>query len=283
MRFLRGLVLLLCAPNDCFAEESTSIVNSIGMKLVLLRAGTFAMGSPPTEPGRRDRETQRTVELDAFYIGQFEVTQAQYARVMDAAPSAFASSGSAATKVEGIETADFPVDSVNWSQAVEFCERLSGLADEKQAGRRYRLPTEAEWEYACRAGTTGPFFFGEDATKLRDHAWIGPNSGGRPHQVGRKAPNGWGLHDLYGNVWEWCSDGYADDYGGFPAQASSSQRPLLNPQGSTDSTLRVIRGGGYASDVPARMRSAARNFDPMIVPDADVGFRVVMEVVFETN
>jgi formylglycine-generating enzyme required for sulfatase activity len=283
MHFLRGVILLfavaICwrgAANCCFGEEPAAVANSIGMKLVPIPAGKFVMGSPPTEPGRRDRETQRTVELSRFHIGQYEVTQAQYARVMGAEPSAFAPSGSQAKKVAGIETADFPVDSVKWAQAAEFCERLSGLAEEKEAGRRYRLPTEAEWEYACRAGTTGLFSFGEDASRLGDHAWIAANSGGRPHPVGQKAPNAWGLRDLYGNVWEWCADGYADDYGRSPVDASSPDRPLRDPQGSADSTLRVIRGGGYASEIPARLRSAARNFDPPSVGDADTGFRVVM-------
>lgn len=289
MLLLRGVALLLAlaavdrgVANRGFAEERLPIDNSVGMRLIPIPAGVFRMGSPSTEPGRRDRETLHEVELDAFYVGQFEVTQAQYARVTDTNPSAFAPSGSRAEQIQGIDAADLPVDSVTWSQAVEFCERLSQSEAEKRARRRYRLPTEAEWEYVCRAGTTGPFFFGDDASKLGDYAWIASNSNDRPHPVGGKLPNAWGLHDLYGNLWEWCSDGYADDYGR-PAEGSSLRRAVRNPQGSSDSTLRVIRGGGYASDIPARMRSAARNFDPPSVGDADTGFRVVMEVVAETD
>jgi formylglycine-generating enzyme required for sulfatase activity len=277
MRLFRGLLLLFCSTGGSFAEEPKAIANSIGIRLISIPAGEFAMGSPPTEPGRRDRETRTQVVLRSFYLGQFEVTQSQYEEVMGDRPSAFAASGPQAAAVEGLDTADFPVDSATWFQAVEFCERLSQSEPEKQAGRRYRLPTEAEWEYACRAGTTGPFAFGDDATRLGDYAWIAANSGGRPHPVGEKLPNAWGLHDLYGNVWEWCADRYADDYSQ-PAALSFFVRPFFDdPLDQAAPTFRVIRGGGYASDVPARMRSAARNFDPPAVADADVGFRVVME------
>lgn len=267
IRSFRFVAASLAIAASCCGEERPTLPNSVGMHLVSIPAGRFVMGSPADEPGRRERETQREVELAAFYLSQCEVTQTQYANVVGTNPSAFAKTGSRATQVAGVETDDFPVESVTWAQANEFCERLSALPEERQAGRRYRLPTEAEWEYACRAGTTGPFAFGADASKLGDYAWIAANSGDRPHAVGGKLLNPWGLHDLYGNVWEWCADEYAPDEGEAAGEAVGQ------------TTLRILRGGGYASRIPARLRSAARNFDPADVGDADTGFRVVMEVV----
>ena len=277
---MRAFFLSVCVASGaacCPAEElepltnemRSKLTNSVGMRLVAIPAGRFVMGSPASEPGRRERETQREVEIAPFYLGECETTQAQFEAVMQANPSAFAAGGARAEKVAGRDTGDFPVESVTWAQATEFCRRLSELPCEKAGGRIYRLPTEAEWEYACRAGTTGPFHFGDDASKLGEFAWIAENSENRPHAVGARRPNRWALHDTYGNVWEWCADEYVVD-------ASRSGEDDAAPVATT---MRVIRGGGFASWIPARMRSAARNFDPEAVGDADTGFRVAMEIV----
>ena len=135
----------------------------------------------------------RLIPGGSFSIGVHEVTQSQYESVMGANPSAN-------------KGANKPVEQVSWNDAVAFCVKLSSLPAEVAAGRVYRLPTEAEWEYACRAGTTTAYSFGDDEKDLEKYAWFGVNSGSTTHGVGEKLPNGWGLYDMHGNVWEWCSD-----------------------------------------------------------------------------
>src|SRR5262245_5903547 len=145
-------------------EKAREIKNSIGMKLVRIPAGKFKMGSPADEVSRTPYELQHEVEISKpFYLGVYEVTQAEFQKVMGTNPSSFASSGSNAAKVRGMDTTRFPVDSVTWTEAKTFCEKLSALPAEKGARRVYRLPTEAEWEYACRAGAKeyAPFHFGK--------------------------------------------------------------------------------------------------------------------------
>lgn len=168
--------------------------NSLGMKLVLIPPGNFSMGTPVTEAGRGENEAQRPVNIgQPFYMAECEVTQAQYERIMNRPPT-------------DISTANHPAAGVSWTEAVEFCGRLSESADEKLVGRVYRLPSEQEWEYACRAGTLTPYYFGSDATKLGEHAWFNANSPTGYSRVGMLQPNPWGLYDVYGNVFEWCSD-----------------------------------------------------------------------------
>ena len=177
--------------------------NTIGMSFKLIPAGEFMMGSPESEEGRDpDVEAQRAVRIpSAFSIGVHEVTQSQYESVMGAKASTF-------------KGANNPVESVSWNDAVAFCAKLSSLPAEVAAGRVYRLPTEAEWEYACRAGTTTAYSFGDDEKDLGKYAWFGDNSGKRTHAVGEKLPNDWGLYDMHGNVWEWCSDADGSRRGG---------------------------------------------------------------------
>ena len=180
-------------PNVPGGMEAT---NSIGMKLRLIPAGEFMMGSPGTESGREDDETQHRVSITKpFYLGVTEVTQEQYQKVMGTNPSYF----------KGPQN---PVETVSWADAVEFCRKLSAMPAEKTAGHVYRLPTEAEWEYACRAGTTTAYSFGDDASRLGDYGWFGGNSDSKTHQVGEKKPNAWGLYDMHGGVYEWCQDRY---------------------------------------------------------------------------
>jgi formylglycine-generating enzyme required for sulfatase activity len=177
------------------------------------------------------------------------VTQDQYAAVMGRNPSRF-----------GGERC--PVERVSWHDAAEFCARLSEIE-----GRSCRLPTEAEWEYACRAGSAAAFCFGDDEGRVGDYAWHARNSGGRTHEVGLKRPNAWGLHDMHGNVWEWCHDWY----GAYDPDAGQ------DPTGSPDGTLRVVRGGSWF-DHPSPLRSASRGRNIPINRADDHGFRVVLTV-----
>jgi formylglycine-generating enzyme required for sulfatase activity len=151
---------------------------------------------------------------------------------------------------------------------VEFCRRLSELPDEKAAGRRYRVPTEAEWEYACRAGSKTAFSFGNEAADLGSHAWYSANSNEMTHAVGGKKPNAFGLYDMHGNVWEWCSDWYDENY-----YASS---PAIDPKGPDSGSFRVLRGGSW-DDEPRRVRCAYRDYNSPDYRDAGNGVRVVLE------
>jgi formylglycine-generating enzyme required for sulfatase activity len=178
-----------------------------------------------------------------FYLGIYEVTQADYQRVTGANPSQLKDPSGAA-----------PVGSVSWDDAQGFCARLSGLPEEQQAGRRYRLPTEAEWEYACRAGSTSRYGFGEAEADLGAYAWYQGNSDGKPHPVGQKKPNAWGLHDMYGNVWEWCADWYGDGY-----YAAS---PTDDPAGPGTGSLRVLRGGCWQNGASGCRPSCRCRIDP---------------------
>ena len=222
--------------------------DSIGMKFKLIPAGTFTMGDASGE----DEETPHEVTLTKpFKMGVHEVTQAQYEQVMGVNPSRF-------------KGADNPVENVSWDDAVEFCRRLSELPAEKAAGNVYRLPTEAEWEYACRAGTTTKYSFGDDESELGDYAWYGVNSDQKTHPVGSKKPNAWGLYDMHGNVWEWCQD-WEEDY------PSGS---VTDPSGATSGSFRVFRGGRWGHPA-VNCRSATRGrTKPSFRYYGSLGFRV---------
>jgi formylglycine-generating enzyme required for sulfatase activity len=204
-------------------ELTLDLGNDVTMKLVLIPAGKFMMGSPNGQKGRDDNEgPQHQVTITKpFYMGIYAVTQEQYQQVVGANPSHF----------KGPQN---PVDMVSHNDAVEFCKRLT-----QKTGAVVRLPTEAQWEYACRAGTAGRFFFGDDKDEVRltDYAWNGDHGDSKTHPVGQKKPNDWGLYDIYGNVWQWCSDWYADSY----VDAKDT-----DPVGPGSGRLRVSRGGGWA-------------------------------------
>lgn len=237
------------------AQEPKTITNSIGMKLVLIPKGTFLMGSPPSEEGSGDDERQHEVTLTKdYYLGAFEVTQAQYKKVMGENPSHFQGDKVAERHpktgrvVKDVDSSNHPVDEVSWQDAVAFCRKLSALPEERRAGRVYRLPTEAQWEYACRAGSKTAYSFGESSKSLGDYAWFDDNSGDKTHPVGKKKPNAWGLYDMHGNVWEWCSDWYA----AYPRGSAT------DPAGPSSGSLRVNRGGSWIND-SEDCRSASRD------------------------
>ncbi|QDU92707.1 formylglycine-generating enzyme family protein [Lignipirellula cremea] len=256
-----------CAPAQVLpvALPAGQIENSLGMRLTRIEAGAFQMGSPQDEPGRSPQEPRRRVHIARpFYLGVHEVTQQQYHALMDHNPSTFSPHGAYKERIQGINAQDLPVDSVSWDDAVEFCRRLSEEPAEKRAGRSYRLPTEVEWEYACRAGTETIWSFGNEVAVLSRHA---VHRAARTHPVGAHLPNRWGLHDMHGNLWEWCADEYELDL--------SRADPEVRLQNRWK--WRVIRGGSWYSPI-ASTRSATRRGDPQQVREEDTGFRVVMEI-----
>jgi formylglycine-generating enzyme required for sulfatase activity len=231
------------------------------MKLVLIPKGTFMMGSPESEEGRQKDETQHEVTISKdYYLGVTEVTQGQYQKVMGNNPSYFQK-----RVISKSDSSIYPVELVTWEDAVEFCKKLSELPEEKKAGRVYRLPTEAEWEYACRAGSKAAYSFGANSKTLGDYAWFVDNSGEQTHPVGEKKANAWGLYDMHGNVWEWCSDWY-DEY---------SKGAVSDPSGPSEDVYRVIRGGGWYN-VAADCRSAVRYWDDPLDRGKDLGFRLAL-------
>ena len=247
------LVSLAFITTACKSEKPEPqlgevITNSIGMKLAYIPAGDFNMGSPPKEKGRQDDELLHKVEITRpFRIGTTEVTQAQWRTVMGSNPSNFTGD-------------DLPVEKVSWKNAVAFCKKLS-----ETEGKTYRLPTEAEWEYACRAGVSGPF---AGTGQIDDMAWYDENSQEQSHTVATKTPNAWGLFDMHGNVSEWCSDYYNSDY---------PEANITNPIGPLEGKYRVIRGGSWGYFEPS-CRCAARSSAPPSYQLKQTGLRIVMEV-----
>jgi formylglycine-generating enzyme required for sulfatase activity len=254
------------------------ITNSVGMKLVLIPPGEFLMGSPESEQRRYSVEHQHRVRITKpFYLSVFEVTQGEYERVMGANSSFFSRTGDGKDRTTDFTTVRLPVERVSWKDAVEFLRRLSWRGE--RSGRVYRLPTEAEWEYACRAGTTSPYHFGGvlngrqancDGEYPYGTSEKGPNLE-RPEIVGSYPPNAYGLYDMHGNVGEWCADVYDrnTDY-----YATS---PVEDPQGPTHGSNRLIRGGNWYADA-LLCRSASREWYLPMYRSKDVGFRVVMDV-----
>ena len=227
-------------------------VAGLDMELMAIRAGSFVMGAPDVEGA-----TPHKVRLrKAFWLGKYEVTQAQYERVMGENPSH--SSGP-----------NLPVENVSWARATDFCGRLierEGKARRLPKGYVYRLPTEAEWEYSCRAGTQTAYYFGDAPEMLGDYAWYNGNSGKKTHEVGKKKPNAWGLYDMHGNVWEWCRD----RFGEYPAGAATD--PLREPRRSPK---RVVRGGRWYS-AARDCRAAWRSGFPPARAHHNLGFRVAL-------
>lgn len=224
-------------------RAGTVVRNRIGMELVSVPAGSFMMGS---ENGSADEKPVHQVAIrEGFYMGRYEVTQAQWQQVMGSNPSHFKGD-------------NLPVDYLSWNDTQEFIRKLNAMNDEYV----YRLPTEAEWEYACRAGAIG-----DRAGDLDAMAWYNENSDGKTHPVGQKQPNSFGLYDMHGNVGEWCEDWNHESYNGAPTDGSAWER-------GGKQHYRVLRGGSWRS-LANRLRSATRNY---LTPDYRnhlIGFRVV--------
>jgi eukaryotic-like serine/threonine-protein kinase len=251
----------IVAPSNAVRPpEASSVVsavaNSVGMKFVLIPAGNFLRGSPDSDPDAIANEKPEHIAriTKPFYLGVFEVTQAEYQRVMGYNPSFFTRSGPTA-----------PVEKVTWEKAQEFCQKLSSLPEEQAARRVYRLPTAAEWEYACLAGARTRYCFGDDAGKLGEYAWFGEDWKSHTHPVGQKKPNAWGLYDMHGNVWEWCADYWTDD-----GYATS---PREDPRGARDGSGREDRGGSFGS-AAADCRAACRSGRSPVVAYSNLGLRV---------
>ena len=241
-------------PNS-LKEKTIDMGNGIIMEFVLIPAGEFDMGSPPTERYRDNDEgpVHRVKISRPFYMGKYEVTQEQYYVIAKSKPSRF--------KEEGR-----PIENVSWNQANRFCKKLSEIK-----GGSYRLPTEAEWEYACRAGCQSRFYFGDDPnnSQIEQYAWHSKNSDSATHPVGEKKPNSFGLYDMYGNVWEWCGDWYAADY--------YHHSITVDPIGPLYAKSRVYRGGGWYRSA-RNCRSANRSgLEPYYIRN-HIGFRVLLEM-----
>jgi formylglycine-generating enzyme required for sulfatase activity len=241
------------------AKDSNIVTNSIGMKLILIPPGEFMMGSPDSEKYRQsDEGPQHRVRISkGFYMSVTEVTQAQWQAVMGSNPSLFKG-------FLGLDkNDDLPVECVSWNDAVEFCRKLS-----QKEGKSYRLPTEAEWEYACRAGTTTRFYFGDSDSQLSDYAWCDEDSGNKTYPVGQKKPNAFGLYDMHGNVWEWCSDWYDENY--------YSESPADDPKGPSTGQYLVLRGGSW-SNLASSCRVANRDYSGPNLHTNYIGFRLVQD------
>jgi formylglycine-generating enzyme required for sulfatase activity len=239
------------------------------MAFVLIPSGTFQMGSPDSEFGHRTNEgpVHEVVIGKSFYIGTQPVTQGAYIKVMGYNPARF--------KADHSQGLDHPVEMVSWEDAANFCRLLTERVDERTAGRNYRLPTEAEWEYACRAGTATPFGHGssfgagqgnfDTAFPYGDGLsgrWVGQTT-----SVTRYPAGAWGLYDAHGNVWEWCADWYAEGF--------YKISPLRDPTGPGSGKVKVLRGGSWRNQATT-CRAAYRNALAPHQKDSATGFRVVL-------
>ncbi len=265
--FIDGMRSPIKSAKRVIQEDNADVIlvlpNDVTLEMKRIPAGTFTMGSSEDECGRFEEEVQHQVPLtNDFWLGQYEVTQAQYAAVMGHNPSKFKGD-------------NLPVDGVSWNDAMTFCEKLNALyADNRNLPEDYQftLPTEAQWEYACRAGTTTSLNNGKDITtgegtcpNLDEVGWYQQNSDREPHPVGQKGPNAWGLYDMHGNAGEWCLDWYED----YPIG------PVTDSKGTVSGSNRVMRGGSWI--FRARYcRSACRAYDTPDSKTYDLGFRVAL-------
>jgi formylglycine-generating enzyme required for sulfatase activity len=242
---------------------SDALPDGVSLEMVAVPAGSYLMGSRPSD-GYPDEHPQHSVTIKPFWMSRYPVTQAQWQAIMDWAPP---------YRSKGVT---HPVDRVSWYDAWEFCQQLV-----KMTGRDYRLPSEAEWEYACRAGTRTPFCFGETLTTdlanyVGEHVYRSEPKGTYRHesiQAGALPPNGFGLHEMHGNVWEWCADAWHDDYVGAPSDGS--------PWESKTDWPRVLRGGCW-HDPPGLCRSAARLKQMPDEAEDFFGFRIALSSLEQT-
>ncbi len=249
---IEELSILATSENPKNIEVFTS--PSTGMEFVLIPAGEFDMGSPSEEKDRSDYESpaHKVTIKNSFYLGKSSVTQKQWKKVMGNNPSHF--KGEAR-----------PVEMVSWEDVQEFVAKLN----EKEGTDKYRLPSEAEWEYACRAGTQTSFSFGDDESKLNEYAWYAENSGSKTHSISQKKPNSWGLYDVHGNVWEWVQDEWHEDYNGAPSDGTVWE--------DGDSSDRVSRGGSWYCNTEF-CRSAGRFRREPESRFGNLGFRLLRKL-----
>ena len=244
---------------------TVTLPGNVPLEMVWCPPGTFMMGSPDSEVGRNaDEGPQHQVTLThGFWMSKYEVTQAQWRAVTDNSPSYFQGE-----RVAGVNTDSRPVEQVSWDDitgASGFLSRLNAA----NPGLAFRLPSEAEWEYACRAGTTTRFYWGDDldSSQIGLYAWYSGNSGGQTHDVGKNLPNAWGLYDMSGNVDEWCQDWYEAYWAG----------AVSDPQGASSGSYRVLRGGNWYYDA-SYCRAANRSDDDSDGSDdrySSFGFQLV--------
>ena len=254
----------IAVPSDVPAPAATggepAPETHFGITMLPVPVGSFSMGS---ENGGRDERPVHTVSLDGFYMSETEITQGQYRTVTGRNPASFDDDDS------------LPVEDLNWEDAARFCNTLSVMAGFEECYNErtwvcdftkngFRLPTEAEWEYACRAGSATAFFCGDTPGDLLDAGWCSENSDSRTHPVAEKEPNGWGLYDMHGNVREWVQGWYG----------RYEESGARNPSGPASGTYRVYRGGGF-SDSADDCRSARRVFARAGERDRSIGFRIV--------
>jgi formylglycine-generating enzyme required for sulfatase activity len=275
-RMSQSRILILAALTSFSCEKSAgprdandvppTITTKSGVEMILIPAGSYEMGN---RTGKEDEAHVHTVTLESFLMDKLEVTQAEFDRLHIPNPSHF-------------KAPTLPVEQVTWAQAAFYCNKRSrdedlqpcyneanGECDFSAEG--YRLPTEAEWEYACRAGTDSDFSFGADARKLGEYAWYADNAGNKTHPVGKKKPNAWGLFDMHGNVAEWCNDVYDKAY--------YKVSPEANPRGPAVGKENVIRGGAWKSGADTlrswyRLGDNPGFSDACLARDA-IGFRCV--------
>ncbi|WP_434687774.1 caspase, EACC1-associated type [Pseudanabaena minima] len=232
-------------------KESNDLVwdlpNGVKLELVDIPAGSFLMGSDDYD----DEKPIHKVTLKAFKMGKYPITQKQYLAVMGNNPS------------HSQDNENLPVEQVSWNEAIAFCKKLSGIV-----GQTIKLPSEAQWEYACRAGSTGKYCFGDDVSQLKNYAWYRENSESKTHPVGEKLANSWGLHDMHGNVWEWCEDVRHENYNGAPTDGMAWLK-------DGDQDVRSLRGGSWCTYV-FYCRSALRFGFNAVKRLNNIGFRVVV-------
>jgi formylglycine-generating enzyme required for sulfatase activity len=235
------------ARNSESNQPASPLTNSLGMQFALIPAGEFQMGSAN---GSDDERPVHTVRISKpFYLGLHEVTQGQWETVMGSNPSKFKGD------------TNRPVETVSWEDVQKFIDKLNA----REGGTKYRLPTEAEWEYAARAGSKTAYSFGDDSSQLGKYAWFSDNADNTTHPVGKLQPNAWGLYDMHGNVWEWVQDWYDDKY---------AAGPVTDPQGPASGSNRVVRGGSWshgAGDCRSADRSRSAPGDRYV----NLGFRLL--------
>lgn len=229
-------------------SKTIELGDGVKLELILIRPGSFVMGSAENVGEEDEMPPHQVTISEPFYLGKYEVTQAQWEKMIDRNPSKFKGSQN-------------PVDSVSWNDCQQFLTQLS-----TRTGRKFALPTEAQWEYACRAGSKNRWFFGEDPTQAKQYAWIDETAQGKTHPVGEKQPNPWGLYDMYGNLQEWCNDRYQNPY---------PTGKVTDPQGAATGESRLLRGGAWG-DAAGSTRSAYRNCMGSTIANDGVGLRCVL-------